>query len=193
MTLPLRNSTQHYGWLAIALHWLMAPLVVAMFLLGWWMTSLDYYHRWYHAAPELHKSIGILLLFALLLRFGWRLTNPRPQLIGAAWEQISALLVHHLHYLLLLVVMVSGYLIPTADGVGITVFDWFTLPATLQPNQAIIKVIGTVHLYAAWAAIVLVGIHAAAALKHHFVDRDPVLLRMLGIAQSPTDKESSQS
>ncbi|MDX8412724.1 MAG: cytochrome b [Mariprofundales bacterium] len=192
MTPPLRNSTQQYGWLAITLHWLMAPLVVAMFLLGWWMTSLDYYHSWYHAAPELHKSIGILLLLTLLIRLAWRLSNPRPQLMGKAWEQIIALLVHRLHYLLLLVVMISGYLLPTADGVGISLFGWFTLPATLQLDRAISDTIGTVHLYAAWAAMALIALHAAAALKHHFVDRDTTLLRILGTAQTPTPKEYPQ-
>ena len=81
---------------------------------------------------------------------------------------------------LLLAVIVAGYLISTADGEPISVFGWFSVPATLSglPDQA--DVAGEIHLYLAWALVVFAVLHALAALKHHFVDRDPTLKRMLG-------------
>jgi len=179
----LTNSTQRYGWVTITIHWLMALLIVAMFALGWWMTGLDYYDHWYHSAPQLHKSIGILLLLLLIIRLGWRLANVRPQLLGLWWEQKIALAVHRLHYLLLLIVMISGYLIPTAEGGGIDVFGWFTVPATFTFDQAQADFIGDIHWWSACSAMALVAAHAAAALKHHFVDRDHTLLRILGMAE----------
>lgn len=130
--MTLKNTPQAYGWVSITIHWLMAIAIFAMFGLGLWMTGLGYYDSWYHKAPDLHKSIGMLLLFMLLFRLFWRLLNSRPQLLGAPWEQSVALAVHRSHYLLLFAVTVTGYLIPTAAGVGIDLFGWFTVPATLS-------------------------------------------------------------
>jgi len=189
----LRNTSISYGWLSIVLHWLMALALFGMFVLGFWMTELTYYDRWYHDAPEIHKSIGILLLIVLLFRFFWRLINTRPELMGVWWEQVVALLVHRLHYVLMFTVLISGYLIPTAEGAGVDVFGWFTVPATLtfdKQQAALIgndlignDLIGKIHWASAWAMMGLAGLHSGAALKHHWIDKDITLLRMLGIAR----------
>lgn len=181
--MKLRNTTNSYGWLAIGLHWLMALAIFGMFALGLWMTDLNYYDAWYHRAPELHKSIGMLLLFALIFRLGWRLINVRPVLLGLWWEKIIALFVHRMHYLLMFTVMLSGYLIPTAEGIGIDVFGWFTAPATFSFDKQQADLIGIIHLGSAWAMMGLAAMHAGAALKHHIIDKDITLLRMLGITQ----------
>jgi len=159
----------------------MALAVFGMFALGIWMVELGYYDSWYHDAPYIHKSLGMLLFLMLVFRLVWRLLNVRPVLMGKAWEQVIALLVHRLHYIVLFVLMVTGYVIPTAEGVGIDVFGWFTVPAIISFDQAQADMIALIHRYAAWAAMGLAGAHAAAALKHHFVDKDRTLLRMLGI------------
>jgi len=159
----------------------MALAVFGMFALGIWMVELGYYDSWYHDAPYIHKSLGMLLFLMLVFRLVWRLLNVRPVLMGKAWEQVIALLVHRLHYIVLFVLMVTGYVIPTAEGVGIDVFGWFTVPAIISFYQAQADMIALIHRYAAWAAMGLAGAHAAAALKHHFVDKDRTLLRMLGI------------
>ena len=176
----LGNTSTSYGWVSIILHWLMAVVIFAMFGLGLWMVGLDYYDSWYHDAPYIHKAVGMLLLFALIFRFVWRLINTRPDLMGAAWEQFIALLVHRMHYLLLFAITITGYLIPTAEGVGIDVFGWFTVPASFSFTKTEADLIGLIHLYIAWAVIGLAAAHAAAALKHHFIDKDITLLRMLG-------------
>ena len=178
----LRNSESAYGWVSILIHWLMAVAVFAMFALGLWMTELNYYDRWYHDAPAIHKSVGMLLLFLLVFRLIWRLANTRPQLMGEAWERFVALAVHRSHYLLLFAVTLTGYLIPTAEGVGISVFGWFTVPASLSFTKQQADLIGLIHLWVAWAVITLALMHAGAALKHHFIDRDATLLRMFGLS-----------
>jgi len=180
----LRNTSQSYGVFAIVLHWLMAIAIFGMFGLGLWMVELNYYDNWYHDAPYIHKAIGMLLLFLLIFRFGWRLTNIRPQLMGEAWEKFIALLVHRSHYLLLFAITITGYLIPTAEGVGIDLFGWFTVPASFSFTKEQADLIGLIHLYVAWAVIGLAAAHAGAALKHHFIDKDNTLSRMLGLTKN---------
>lgn len=177
----LTNTTSHYGLIAIALHWLMAAVIFGMFALGWWMTGLSYYDPWYHRAPELHKAIGMLLFGTLIFRFCWRLWNIRPTLIGLWWEQIVALGVHRLHYLLMFTIMTTGYLIPTAEGVGIDIFGWFSVPAIFSFDQQQADLIGTIHWGSAWMLMGLAALHTAAALKHHIIDKDATLTRMLGL------------
>ncbi|HEY0633817.1 MAG TPA: cytochrome b [Gammaproteobacteria bacterium] len=177
-----RNSTERYGLVAIGLHWLVALTVFAMFSLGLWMTSLDYYHPWYHRAPALHKSIGVVLFALVVVRLLWRWFNrqPTPLPSHTRFERMAARWVHALLYLLLFAVMVAGYLISTADGRPIEVFGLLSIPATITsiPNQE--DVAGDIHLLLAITLITLALLHAAAALKHHFVDRDNTLRRMLG-------------
>jgi len=180
--MPLKNTQNSYGWLAIGIHWLMALLVFGMFGLGVWMRTLGYYDSWYHAAPELHKSVGVLLLMLLLFRWVWRLSNIRPHLMGEIWEQVVALMVHRLHYIILFALMFTGYLIPTAEGVGIDVFAWFTVPALFSLDKETTDLIGLMHRYLGWSAIVLAGLHGAAAMKHHIIDKDHTLRRMLGLS-----------
>ncbi|WP_445157913.1 cytochrome b [Halomonas sp. E14] len=179
-----RNTRTGWGLISMSLHWLSALVIVGLFLLGWWMTGLGYFDPWYNRAPWWHRSIGILLLFATLLRLAWRLWQPTPQARGSRFERLAAHLGHVLLYVLLLVVMLSGYLISTARGRGISVFDWFEVPALIShlPNQAAIA--GEIHWYSALALMLLAAGHVLAALKHHFVNRDDTLARMLTPARA---------
>jgi cytochrome b561 len=87
---------------------------------------------------------------------------------------------HGLLYLLLFVAMISGYLITTADGSSISVFGWFEVPSVTGRIRGMEDTAGAVHYWSTWALVVLAGLHALAALKHHFIDRDATLKRMLG-------------
>lgn len=176
----MNTRTQHYHPLHIALHWLMALMIPALFGVGLWMTGLDYYSSWYKTAPDLHKSVGVLLALLLLFRLVAIRFFGKPAASGAGMQQKVAAAAHALMYGLLVVIMLSGYLISTADNRGIPVFGLFEVPGFGEffPDQA--DIAGTVHLYLAWTLIALVVLHAAAALKHHFVDKDNTLKRMLG-------------
>ena len=177
-----RNTESAYGWVAILLHWLVAIVVVGMFALGLWMVDLTYYESWYRRAPYIHKSIGILLFAVMVLRLAWRNANPkpRPEPGSSHLERRVAAFVHPLLYILLFCVMLSGYLISTADGRPIEVFGLFQVPATISGLQNQEDMAGTIHLYLAVSVISFAAIHGAAALKHHFIDRDRTLKRMLG-------------
>jgi len=178
--MKLKNTPQTYGWLSIAIHWLMAAAIFAMFALGVYMVDLTYVHPWYKLAPHIHQSMGILLFLLLVFRLFWRLSNPLPQILGVGIEKIIALLVHRLHYVFMFALMISGYLIVTADGRGIEVFSWFDFPAVFDAEKGREELAGIIHEYLAWGFMAFIALHAAAALKHHFIDKDATLWRMLG-------------
>lgn len=179
--MQIKNTSKNYGLISILLHWGMALVVVALFALGLWMRGLSYYDEWYRIGPDVHKSVGILLAIALLLRIIWRCFNVRPDDAETLkrWEQYSAHIVHYLLYVLLMAIVLSGYLISTADGRPVEVFGWFAVPAMgeLFDNQE--DLAGQVHEYLAYSVIILALLHALAALKHHFIDKDNTLKKML--------------
>jgi cytochrome b561 len=191
--MQLHNTKNGYGWINIALHWLMAALIIEQAILGLYMTSLTYYDPLYRTLPWWHKSIGIVFASLLIARLVWRLinTSPEPHTGHKRWEISLASLTHRLFYLALFIIVISGYLISTADGRGIEVFGWLTIPATLSGLENQEDIAGDIHLFASWFLIGLVVLHAGGALKHHFLDRDSTLRRMIKPVsnQNPTTKE----
>jgi cytochrome b561 len=177
-----RSRNDRYGLVAILLHWWTAFAVLVLFPLGLWMTGLDYYHPWYRSAPEIHRGIGVLLAITVVIRLGWRLWDSRPDPVPghSLPERRIARLVHGLLYGLLLLTAWAGYLISTADGRPVDVFGLFSVPATIHDITNQEDLAGTAHLVLAIALVSVAGVHALAALKHHLLDRDPTLLRMLG-------------
>jgi cytochrome b561 len=177
-----KNTKDQFGCITIGLHWLVALTVYMLFALGLWMVTLGYYDSWYHQAPEIHKSIGCILFAVMLFRVIWRFISPPPKPLSSysRFTRVSAILVHLMLYIVLFCIIFSGYLISTADGQSVNVFGLFTVPAILMglPDQA--DTAGTVHFYLAWAVVVLSLLHGLAAIKHHFIDGDITLKRMLG-------------
>ncbi|WP_435929844.1 cytochrome b [Dryocola sp. BD613] len=179
-----KNSSERYGHLSVLIHWLVACTLYGMFGLGLWMVTLGYYDGWYHKAPELHKSIGMLLLLAMVIRLLWRFISPPPPALASYTRltRISAAAAHLLLYLLLFAILFSGYLISTADGKPVSVFGLIDVPATIADAGAQADLAGTLHLWLAWGVVILSLLHSLAALKHHFIDKDVTLRRMLGKA-----------
>ncbi|MCO8171576.1 cytochrome b [Pseudomonas sp. 21LCFQ02] len=180
--MQLRNSSSRYGLVSRVLHWGVALTVFGLFGLGLWMMGLDYYDSWRKAGPDLHKSIGLVLFAAMLVRVIWRFVSPPPPPLTSysRLTRIGAAFGHLFLYVALFAVMTAGYLISTADGVGIPVFGLFEVPALISglPQQA--ETAGQIHFYLAWAIVIFAVLHGLAALKHHFIDRDVTLKRILG-------------
>lgn len=184
--MQLRNSPFRYGAISVALHWLVAITVYGMFALGLWMVTLSYYDGWYHQAPELHKSIGIVLMLVLVVRLIWRRLSPPPAPFASysRLTRVSAFVAHIALYLLLFGILFSGYLISTADGKPISVFGLFEVPATFADAGSQADLAGDIHLWLAWTVVILSVLHGLAAFKHHFIDKDDTLKRMLGKSSS---------
>lgn len=177
-----KNTSSRYGLVSIFLHWLTALTVIGLFALGFWMIDLSYYDSWYRTAPHIHKSIGILLFIAMTTRLLWRWFSPVPRSMSShkPWEQLISQCTHVLLYLLIFIIMMTGYLISTSDGRAIQVFTWFEVPALgeLFPRQS--DIAGDLHKWIAYTLIALVVLHAIAAIKHHLIDKDATLLRIFG-------------
>lgn len=177
----IKNTDNSYGSVSIIIHWLSALTIFGLFGVGFWMVDLSYYSEWYRTAPHYHKSVGLLLLAVTIFRIIWKVVTPSPKIIAKKRiESIAAHAGHGILYVLLLVILVSGYLISTADGRAIDVFNWFAVPSLgeLFANQE--DIAGEIHEYAAYTIMGFAVLHILAALKHHVVDKDATLTRMIG-------------
>lgn len=174
----LRDTHTGYGLVTRLIHWLMAVAIVGVFALGYWMVTLSYDHPNYNSAPDLHRSVGIILGLALVFRLIWRFGNVHPD-DGelSRLERIGAKAAHWGFYVLLAAITVSGYLITTSDGRPVDVFGLFSVPSAVV-DKNLSDTAGYIHWILAYIVIALAVLHSAAALKHHFVDRSSILKRM---------------
>jgi len=175
-----KNTDKSYGRISKLLHWLSALVVFALFALGFWMVDLTYYSQWYKTAPHWHKSIGILLFIVTFFRLVWRKYNVSPASVEthSRLVQKGAKLAHGLIYVLLVLLMISGYLISTADDRAIEVFDWFEVMAFGELFNQQADIAGVIHQYIAYGLIAFSLLHAFGAIKHHVIDKDETLKRM---------------
>jgi cytochrome b561 len=168
-----------YTRTAIALHWLVALLITAGFTLGATMTDLPMSPRKLRLYSY-HKWIGITVLGLVLIRLVWRLTHavppdePMPR-----WQRLAAHGTHWALYGLMIVTPIFGWLYSSASGYPVVYLKLWQLPDLVHKNADLAKVLVLVHATLAWTLFSFVMIHLAAALKHHFYDRDATLRRML--------------
>lgn len=179
--MQITNTSTGFGLLTIVVHWVAAVAVFGLFALGFWMVDLTYYSQWYQRAPDIHRSIGVLLFILMVFRLLWRLltASPAPLAGHKRWEVASAYVAHRLLYVLIFTAMVSGFLISTADGSSVNVFGWFDVPSVTGQIKQLEDVAGLVHYWSTWALVAIALIHSAGAIKHHFIDKDNTLRRML--------------
>ncbi|WP_049723134.1 cytochrome b [Gilvimarinus polysaccharolyticus] len=177
----LKDTRAGFGFISIAIHWLSALAIVFLFGLGIYMVDLGYYDPWYHKGPTLHVSIGLLLLLVTLARLLWRLCNPKPVALARQnkWQLRAAAALKIVLYSLLLTLLLTGYLVTSAEGKGPELFGWLTFPVFLQINAAQVDIAGFVHRIFGWLIVIFAALHGLAALVHHFIYRDRTLLRML--------------
>ena len=184
----LRNTTEGWGWLARALHWIIGAIIIFLIGLGFYTDNFvtDIYEQF--GLIQLHKSWGFTVFILVAIRLVWRLVNPAPPMPDGMkrWERFGAHVGHYGLYALMIVMPLSGWLMSSASelqelyNIKNMVFGLFEMPDPFQPgDKALEEVFGTIHWACAILMTVLIIGHAAAALKHHFVVRDNVLRRMI--------------
>ncbi|MGZ5985173.1 MAG: cytochrome b [Caulobacteraceae bacterium] len=179
-----------YSGPAILLHWLMAGLVVANGAYGLAMGGSSGLAKF--SMFQMHKSLGVLLLVLVLIRLAWRFGHAPPPAVGAAWERRLASVVHGALYGLLLLMPLLGWVAVSASplslptllfrGYGFPGLPWPHIPflggLPLPQKIAIEHAAETAHGVSAWVLAGLVTLHVVGALKHQFIDREPILARM---------------
>jgi len=181
--MQLKDTGSRFGSIAQFFHWIVAVLVLTQYYLVYWT-------EWVlpKKSPQaifyisgLHKPIGVLLLLLIFLAFCWRVSNSRPTFPStmAKWEKIAAHLTHMLLALCVLVMAMSGLIMSTAAGYPPNFFGLYQIPTFISANKALSQLCFNIHVITSYALISLIGLHVLAALKHHFIDKDPVLKRML--------------
>ena len=128
-----------------------------------------------------HKSVGITILALAILRLLWRRLSPGPALPTSLkrYERLLANVTHHGLYLLLFLTPLAGWLMSSAKHYPVSWFGVVQLPDLISPNASAYLVLHEAHELLAYAIAGLAALHAAAALKHHFILKDGVLKRML--------------
>jgi cytochrome b561 len=173
------GETQRYTAVAIALHWLTAALIAANLLLAVSMVPLPISPRklhWY----QWHKWVGVTVFLLTWARLGWRWRHAPPPLVAmAAWQVTAARVSHALLYVLLVAIPLSGWLYSSATGVQVVYLDLVPLPDLLPKDKALAAVLKTVHVGLNLTLVAVVCVHAAAAVRHHVVERDDTLARMV--------------
>lgn len=165
---------------AIALHWLIAVLVLGMAILGLFMTELPN-NPTKVKVYALHKSIGLSVLALVGARLLWRLFHRPPAPVPGMprWQHVAAVGTHWAMYALLFAIPVSGWAYNSAANFPLQWFGLFNLPGLVAADLDAKPFWKAVHWWSFCALAALVAVHAAAALKHHYLDRDATLERML--------------
>lgn len=179
--ISIKNSENSYGLIAILIHWLMAIIIIGLYFLGDYMVELGYYDNYYHQAPYIHKSIGLILFGLFLFRGFWKFKNitPSPVKTLKKYEIRISRFVHLSLYVLILICCVSGYLISTASDAGVDIFNWIQIPAILSKGTQQAEIAGWVHEISTNILIGFALLHALSGLKHHFINKDRTLVRMI--------------
>jgi cytochrome b561 len=172
-------SNVRYTTPAIALHWLMAALILGSFGVGLYMADLPLsptklqIYSW-------HKWAGVTAFLLVFVRLAWRIGHRPPPLPAtmARWQQIAAHGGHALLYLLMIAIPLSGWLMSSAKGFQTVYFGVLPIPDLLAKNKELGDVLRDVHETLNFLMIAVVFGHVGAALKHHFIDRDDILTRM---------------
>jgi cytochrome b561 len=160
------------------LHRIIALLIIFMIVLGWYVSTLDYENNNYQFLRQLHRTVGLALFPLGIAQLAAYVLLPRPALVPTltTLERRMAKFTHMFLLYVVIAIPVAGYLM---SGDQLVVLGDYKIPVFLQFSKSIRSTLFEVHEMFAWATAALVTLHAAAALKHHFIDKDDTLKKMM--------------
>ena len=172
---------QEYSASAKAFHWLIVALVGFEFLIAWIMPGVRRSLATPAGTVMIHMSVGIIILFVMLLRLIWRFTHkvPPPPEGTPQWQELAAKATHYALYASLIAVPFAGWAWASSLGWPVSLFGLVTLPALVPKSAAIVRVAGLAHAFLAGVIVALVGFHTLAALYHWLFLDDGVMERMV--------------
>lgn len=176
--MQLKNSLTQFGLVAILFHWIMAILIIALLALGLYMVRLPLnleklkLYGW-------HKEYGMLALMLVIMRSIWRVSTILPLLSLPWWEVVAARTVHYAFYGFMFAIPLTGWLMTSFSGFPVSFFGWFVFPDLVSAHPDYIYFFKKTHKWLSYGLIATIIMHTCAALKHHFIDKDDILRRML--------------
>jgi cytochrome b561 len=172
-----------YTGTAMALHWAAALLIVVAFVVGLWMVPLAISPLKFRAYAY-HKWMGVTVFLIVLAQLAWRARHPAPPPVAMPeWQRAMSDTVHVLLWILMIASPLSGYVYSSAAGVQTVWLGIVPLPDLVGKDRDLASVLKAVHVLSNYVLAALVILHAAAAVKHHVVDRDGLLGRMLPMSR----------
>jgi cytochrome b561 len=180
LRIPLRNTERSYGLVSQLFHWLIVGLILFQYTWAWRIDNAEGFRLRLELVTQ-HKTIGMTVLILAVLRLAWRLWNrpPPPESTLKAWEHQAAQAAHWLLYGLIFAMPLTGWLYSSAAGLGDFWWGPVNFPSLVDSSERLEALFGQIHRLLAIALAVVAGIHALAALRHHFFKKDRVLKRML--------------
>jgi cytochrome b561 len=184
--MQLKNDALRYGGIAQLFHWAIVALIITQFFLANKAEGLPLGPAKISTLAT-HKSVGMTIFGLAVLRLIWRWFNPVPAVPASTprWQRLAAHVSHWALYGLITVTPLIGWMMSSARNFPVSWFGVLTLPDLVRPSKATYELFHEVHEALAITLLVIAVIHALAALKHHFVDRDNVLRRMLPVKLRP--------
>ena len=175
----MKNTENSYGSAAKGFHWIIGLLMIGLVILG--LTMGDFEAPFKFKLYGWHKALGIIVLGLAALRLIWRFINVQPKSIPThkPWERILAHTAHWALYASMFIMPLSGWAMSSAGGHAVSLFGWVTLPPLVEKSKELGGIFHEIHEYAGFTLIALIILHAVGAIKHHFIDRDDTLRRML--------------
>lgn len=177
--MQIQNTSDRFGIIAILFHWGMAILLIGLVVLGLYMNYIPI------SAQKLklygwHKEWGIAALMLALFRIIWSVSQIHPSLAALQpMEKMAARTVHRLFYFFMFALPISGWLMTSAAGLPVSFFGFFLLPDLVSSSEENRLLLQTIHTWLGYGLILIFFAHVSAAMKHHLINKDTILRRML--------------
>ncbi len=191
--MSVRNTTEKWGWPARVLHWVMALMILGMLFIGFYMVNIETDLIKQFQLIQQHKSFGFTVFVLAIIRVLWRLSNRQTPALPASmpgWQKSASHISHYMLYALIFWMPLSGWFMASSSPLNNEdaypfqipnmVFGLFELPDPFPTgSEALMQPFAWAHMLGAILLAAILVVHLAAALKHHFVDRDDILRRMI--------------
>ena len=176
----LGNTEQSYGLVSRLLHWAMALVIIGMLSTGFLLERIEFGPTKLQIIG-LHKSFGVVILTLVVFRIAWHVLGKYPKSLPThkVVEKFLAKAAHILLYVCMICMPLSGWLMSSSAGYPVSFFGLFDLPNLVEKNREFAGLMGQVHGAFAWGLVAVLGLHVLGGLKHHFVDKDSTLARMV--------------
>ena len=187
--MQFRNTPDRYGAVTKSLHWTISILIICLLCVGIYMTDFAATAQKF-TLFRLHKEFGICVLILAVSRLLWHLYSHTPGFVASlhAWEKAAARVAHVYLYVGMTCMPLTGWILSSSAGRTVSFFG-FDLPNLVAPDKHIQDLCATIHQYLGYSLIGVIGLHVAGALKHHFIDHDITLKRMLPFGMKAEEKK----